>query len=140
MVFLMALTRTCLLPPPLPQQESFKPDLAENMIPSEGVQLKNILSMESTKRNNLFLMDQSTLLTSAGNNVVLLDIETGEARYMAGLDGGGVGAVCPHPDRKHFAVAEKNTVRPLPGQGRGGRGGFRCLFAKAVLSDICRLC
>jgi hypothetical protein len=85
------------------------------MIPTEGVQLRNILSMESTKRNNLFLMDKNTLLTSAGNNVVLLDIETGEAKYMAGLDGGGIGAVCPHPDRKHFAVAEKNMVSSLVG-------------------------
>ena len=95
----------------MPSQETFKPPVAEDMLAPTSVKVGQILSFDSSKRNNLFLMEPNMLMTSAGNNVVFLNMETGEHKYMPGLDGGGVGAISAHPDRNYIAVAEKRLVR-----------------------------
>lgn len=93
------------------QQGNFKVQAPEGSLELESVTLENILGFESHKHNNIHQMESNTLLTSAGNMVVLLDLTTGEQKYLPGLDGGGIGAVCAHPSKTFFAVAEKSTVR-----------------------------
>jgi hypothetical protein len=91
-------------------QENFKVQAPEGSLALESISLDNIISFDSHKNNNIHQIESNLLLTSAGNMVVMLDLLTKEQKYLPGLDGGGIGAVCPHPSRKFFAVAEKSTV------------------------------
>ena len=45
------------------------------------------------KRSNLLLVDEDTLIYSAGNVLVLLKISTREHVYLRTLGGGGIGAI-----------------------------------------------
>ena len=64
---------------------------------------------ESTKRNNLHYLDDSTVIFTVGAMVQTLNLETLEQTYLHGIDGGGVGFVCVHPDKEHFVLGEKGT-------------------------------
>lgn len=63
--------------------------------------------MDTKKRNNIHYVGPGILLFAVGNITELLDLETMSQSYLPGLDGGGIGAVCVHPTRKYFVVAEK---------------------------------
>lgn len=82
------------------------PDL-EVQHPYSFLPLTHILSLESFKRNNIAYIEDDVLVTSAGNAVVFIHLADMSQRYLAGLDGGGIGAFAVHPSRKFLAVAEK---------------------------------
>ncbi|XP_031554688.1 cilia- and flagella-associated protein 44-like isoform X2 [Actinia tenebrosa] len=80
-------------------------------IPDQLITLHHSFGYECTRRSNLHVMDEDTVLFSAGNVVQLLNIKTQEQSYFRTTGGGGIGAIAVHPSRKYFAVAEKG-VKP----------------------------
>uniref|UniRef100_A0A8C4RRV9 Cilia- and flagella-associated protein 44 n=1 Tax=Erpetoichthys calabaricus TaxID=27687 RepID=A0A8C4RRV9_ERPCA len=64
---------------------------------------------DCTKRGNLQLLDDSTLMFVAGNVVVILNLKTKEQKYLRSSSGGGIATVV-HPSKMYFAVAEKGIM------------------------------
>jgi hypothetical protein len=71
--------------------------------------LHHSFGYECQKRNNLVVLDKTTVAFSAGNMVQLLDLSTMEQQYLRSLGGGGIGALAVHPSRQYFAVGEKGS-------------------------------
>ncbi|KAM6319728.1 LOW QUALITY PROTEIN: cilia- and flagella-associated protein 44 [Podargus strigoides] len=76
-------------------------------IPINLLTLKHSFGYDCTRYGNLVPMDSRTLLYIAGNQVVLLDLETESQRYLRSSSGGGIGFITAHPTRQYFAVGEK---------------------------------
>ncbi|XP_038610696.1 cilia- and flagella-associated protein 44 isoform X2 [Tachyglossus aculeatus] len=76
-------------------------------IPHDLLKLIHSFGYESSKRDNLQLLDPRTFLYVAGNQLVILDMKTKEQKYLRSTSGGGIGNIAVHPAKTHFAVAEK---------------------------------
>ncbi|XP_040277654.1 cilia- and flagella-associated protein 44, partial [Bufo bufo] len=76
-------------------------------IPSRVLHLLHSFGYDCTKRANLHLLDDQTLLYVAGAMVIILGLKTQEQQYLRSSSGQGIGAVAVHPSRSYFAVAEK---------------------------------
>ncbi|XP_066455410.1 cilia- and flagella-associated protein 44 isoform X2 [Eleutherodactylus coqui] len=76
-------------------------------IPSGVLRLLYSFGYDCTKRANLHLLDDQTLLFVAGAMVIILGLKTHEQQYLRSSSGQGIGAVAVHPNRSYFAVAEK---------------------------------
>ena len=63
--------------------------------------------MDSYKRYNLQLLDDSTIIFIAGATYQIYNYETKEKRIFFSKDGGGIGSISVHPSHQFFAVAEK---------------------------------
>ena len=48
---------------------------------------------ECTKRSNLHVLDENSVLFSAGNTVEILNLKTQEQKHIRTTGGGGIGAV-----------------------------------------------
>eukprot|EP01063_Lacrimia_lanifica_P008975 TRINITY_DN1602_c0_g1_i1.p1 TRINITY_DN1602_c0_g1~~TRINITY_DN1602_c0_g1_i1.p1 ORF type:complete len:1770 (+),score=916.72 TRINITY_DN1602_c0_g1_i1:89-5398(+) len=70
-------------------------------------QIMNCFSCDFSRLMNIYLLDDETVMTAAGNLVLQKSLKTGRVSWVAGKDGGGVGAVCVHPKKTCYAVAEK---------------------------------
>uniref|UniRef100_A0A803J8E9 Cilia- and flagella-associated protein 44 n=1 Tax=Xenopus tropicalis TaxID=8364 RepID=A0A803J8E9_XENTR len=79
-------------------------------IPSGVLQLLHSFGYDCTKRANLHLLDNQTLLYVAGTTCVILSVKTQEQRYVRSSSGAGIGAVTVHPRKAYFAVAEKGNA------------------------------
>ena len=55
------------------------------------------------------LLDEDVVIFTVGAMVQTLHLATLEQTYLYGIDGEGVGFVCVHPDKTHFALGEKGT-------------------------------
>ena len=62
--------------------------------------MQDLLSLDSQKRNNIQLVDDHTLLTSAGTNVILLDLTTCVPQYISTPVAEGVGALAASADHR----------------------------------------
>lgn len=71
------------------------------------VQLHASIGINSSRRNNMHYLSDTELIYAVGNTLVVLDTTTLEKRTMFGIGRGGIGAICVHPTREVFAVAEK---------------------------------
>jgi WD40 repeat protein len=69
--------------------------------------LHHSFSLEGHTRGNLHILDENTLLTSVGNAVLTIDVNTLDRSYIQGFSGAGIGALCVHPSGKYFAVGDK---------------------------------
>ncbi|XP_053313360.1 cilia- and flagella-associated protein 44 [Spea bombifrons] len=76
-------------------------------IPNNVLQLLHSFGYDCTRRANLHLLDDQTLLYVAGTACVILALKPQGQRYLRSSSGGGVGAIAVHPSKKYFAVAEK---------------------------------
>ncbi|XP_075710812.1 cilia- and flagella-associated protein 44 isoform X1 [Rhinoderma darwinii] len=76
-------------------------------IPRGVLHLLHSFGYDCTKRANLQLLDEQTLLYVAGTTAIILGLKTQEQRYLRSSSGRGIGAVAVHPSRNYFAVAEK---------------------------------
>ncbi|XP_038202030.1 cilia- and flagella-associated protein 44 [Arvicola amphibius] len=81
----------------------------EAKIPLDFLTLQHSFGYDCKKRANLQLLDSSTLLYIAGNQLVLLDFKTREQMYLQSSSGQGIGAIGVHPDKTYFIVAEKGS-------------------------------
>ncbi|KAL3160144.1 hypothetical protein ABBQ32_010913 [Trebouxia sp. C0010 RCD-2024] len=79
-----------------------------NRLSAETMHMQALLSLDSQKRNNIHLLDSNIVLTSAGTNVILLDILTCRPQYLPIPVSGGVGALAASTDSRHFVVGEKS--------------------------------
>jgi hypothetical protein len=70
-------------------------------------QLHASIGINSSRRNNMHYLSDTELIYAVGNTLVVLDTTTLEKRTMFGIGRGGIGAICVHPTREVFAVAEK---------------------------------
>jgi len=69
--------------------------------------LSSVLGFDLHRRHNLLVLDSDTLAVAAGSVVLLLHLPSMTQKHLSTKDGGGVGAIALHPQRTHFAVAEK---------------------------------
>lgn len=65
---------------------------------------------DSLKRYNLWLVDDETVTFAAGISYNFMNFETGKSQIFFSKDGGGIGSVAVHPNRKFYAVAEKGNL------------------------------
>ena len=72
-----------------------------------SIELKHSFGWETQKRNNLHRLGDNKLLSSAGNSLLLLDLDTLEQQFLLGIDMGGIGAITVHPSGNYFAVGER---------------------------------
>jgi hypothetical protein len=70
-------------------------------------QLHASIGANSGRRNNLHYLTDSVLIYAVGNTVVLFDTVSQEKQTLFGIGRGGIGAICVHPTKEVFAVAEK---------------------------------
>ena len=77
----------------------------------ESLTLSHSLGYVCTRRNNLHVLDEKTLLYASGNLLHFLDIDTGNLRFLR--TGGGVTALQVHPKEALFAVAERGSPPTL---------------------------
>lgn len=65
--------------------------------------------MDSYKLYNFRMLDDSTVIYSAGTSYKIHNIHTGEVRLFFSKDGGGIGCIAVDNQRRFFAVAEKGV-------------------------------
>ncbi|KAL1788714.1 cilia-and flagella-associated protein 44 isoform X1 [Sigmodon hispidus] len=81
----------------------------DSEIPLDFLTLAHSFGYDCKKRANLQLLDSSTVLYIAGNQLILLDFKTKEQMYLQSSSGQGIGAIGVHPDKTYFTVAEKGS-------------------------------
>jgi WD40 repeat protein len=69
--------------------------------------LHHSFSLEGQTRGNMHALGDNTILTSVGNAIVTIDVNTMDRSYIQGFSGAGIGALCVHPSGKYFAVGDK---------------------------------
>ncbi|XP_077985504.1 cilia- and flagella-associated protein 44-like isoform X2 [Glandiceps talaboti] len=79
----------------------------ESGLPQNLLSLHHSFGYDCKKRSNLQMLDPNTVIFAAGNIVEILNLQTKEQQYLRTSSGGGIGAIAVHPERTHFAVAEK---------------------------------
>ena len=84
----------------------------EQMEASTSFSLQCALGFDSSKRNNLHLVDDETFIIAVGTAVVFLDLQSLQQRFL--ICPHGIGAVAVHPSRECFAVAEKRSGGTAP--------------------------
>ncbi|KAJ8316119.1 hypothetical protein KUTeg_006133 [Tegillarca granosa] len=83
---------------------------AESGLPEDLLSLQHMFGYDCTKRANLHMLDDRTVIFAAGNLVQILDLQTKEQKYIRSTSGGGIGAITVHPTKKYFVVAEKGDA------------------------------
>ncbi|XP_069058886.1 cilia- and flagella-associated protein 44 isoform X1 [Pleurodeles waltl] len=76
-------------------------------VPTNLLQLVHSFGYNCTKRANLELLDDHTIIYIAGSLVVILNVKTKEHTYLRCCSGGGIGNIAVHYSKHYFAVAEK---------------------------------
>ncbi|GCB72348.1 hypothetical protein scyTo_0006264 [Scyliorhinus torazame] len=79
----------------------------DSEIPEDLLTFSYSFGYDCTRRVNIQLIDEQTILFVAGNRVILMDIKTKEQRNVQSSTGGGIGIVMVHPSGNYFAVGEK---------------------------------
>ena len=82
-------------------------ELADSGISKRNVAFYAVLGNYSYKRYNLHFLTDDIIIWVAGNKYQTYNMATQEFNTFHGRDADGVGSIAVHPDRKHFAVAEK---------------------------------
>jgi hypothetical protein len=84
-----------------------KPELGEWN--RDLVSLEHAVTFDVTKRGNLKMIDEHTVLSVCGSRLLILDVATMSQRFFPSVSGRGVGCVAVHPNRSVFAVGEKGA-------------------------------
>ncbi|XP_053372820.1 cilia- and flagella-associated protein 44-like [Mercenaria mercenaria] len=82
---------------------------SESGLPEDLLTLQHSFGYDCTKRANLHLLNERTVVFAAGNLVQIVDLQTKEQTFIRSTSGGGIGAITVHPSRNYFAVAEKGS-------------------------------
>ncbi|KAJ3275132.1 Cilia- and flagella-associated protein 44 [Terramyces sp. JEL0728] len=67
---------------------------------------------QSHKRSNIHFVEDNIIVSSIGNILVFLDLETVTQYYTQGISNGSIGAICVHPSKRYIAVAENAESEP----------------------------
>ncbi|XP_058517882.1 cilia- and flagella-associated protein 44 isoform X3 [Ochotona princeps] len=81
----------------------------DSSIPLDLLTVVHSFGYDCRKRANLQLLDSSTALYIAGNQLILLNLKTKEQTYLRSSSGEGIGVIGVHPQKTHFTVAEKGS-------------------------------
>ncbi|GFR82702.1 cilia- and flagella-associated protein 44-like [Elysia marginata] len=79
-------------------------------LPLDMLSMQHSYGYDCKKRNNLHLLDETTVVFAAGNMLQILNLKTRSQTYLRSTSGWGIGAICVHPSRKYFAVGEKGEA------------------------------
>ena len=74
---------------------------------SKYLNLRFAFGYNCQKRDNLHVLDESTICFAAGNYVQFFNLKTREQKFLPTLGGAGVGAITVHASRSYIAVGEK---------------------------------
>mmetsp|Transcript_13054 Transcript_13054/g.24383 ORF Transcript_13054/g.24383 Transcript_13054/m.24383 type:complete len:1620 (+) Transcript_13054:1554-6413(+) len=86
-----------------------KNSLSDSAIPRHLARFYWCTGLDEAKRNNVQILSSHELILSIGSTYQLWDIKTGARRIFFNSDGGGIGAITVHPEKKYFAVGEKGA-------------------------------
>ncbi|GAB1602868.1 cilia- and flagella-associated protein 44-like [Argonauta hians] len=90
------------------EELKYKPFVTEESgLPQNMLQLKYSLGYDCTRRSNLCLIDNDTLMFATGNLLTIINIKTRERNFIMSTSVGGISAIQMHPSRHYCAVAEK---------------------------------
>ncbi|XP_007453209.1 PREDICTED: WD repeat-containing protein 52, partial [Lipotes vexillifer] len=81
----------------------------DSNIPLDLLTLVHSFGYDCRKRANLQLLDSNMVLYVAGNQLILLNLETKEQTYLRSSSGRGIGVIGVHPQKTYFTVAEKGV-------------------------------
>lgn len=84
------------------------PPLWKNELPRDKQALYHIFGMDSS-RLDAIMLNEYEILYIAGNAVIQFHTLNKRRKYIIGIDGGGIGCMVLHPDRKHLFVGELGT-------------------------------
>lgn len=73
------------------------------------LQFHELFGYDSLKKYNLNLLDDKNLIFIAGTSYVIFNMETRLSKKYFTKDGGGIGSIAVHPEKKYFAVCEKGN-------------------------------
>ncbi|XP_045707454.1 cilia- and flagella-associated protein 44 [Phyllostomus hastatus] len=79
----------------------------DSNIPLDLLILVHSFGYDCKKRANLQLLDSSTCMYIAGNQLILLNLKTKQQIYLRSSSSRGIGVIGVHPDKTYFTVAEK---------------------------------
>ena len=79
--------------------EQFKRSEAVQDLGREVSGLWHNFGYDLTRKNNLCLIEDGTVIYAMGNSVVFESTTDGSRKYLDGLDVGGVGCVTVHPKK-----------------------------------------
>ena len=82
------------------------------LLPADTLSLHHSFGFNSSKRYNLYFLDDNTLITSTGNALIIINLKKMEQKYVLGLRDGSIGSIAVDPRRKYVAVGEVNRVSP----------------------------
>lgn len=75
---------------------------------------KFIAGLRVEVRQNLFFLNDNTVVYPAGHNVVVFNTEEKTQRYIAGIEGSvGISAQAVSPSKKYLAVCERSEKAPV---------------------------
>ncbi|CAM4893268.1 unnamed protein product [Rotaria socialis] len=105
-------------PPRLPDTFYYDPErITAKPISTNGkIFPENTLSMfrsfayDCNKRGNLHILDNKTIMFVAGSVVELIDLPSGQHKYIRTTGGYSIGALIVHPSRHYFAIGEKGHM------------------------------
>ncbi|ORX54869.1 WD40 repeat-like protein [Piromyces finnis] len=93
--------------------KELKPKMEFKQVAENLSEIVYIFGFESEKLNNLYFLNDTSVITAIGNYVNIIDINTLEHKYIPGIKNGGIGAIAVHPSLKFFAIAEKVENDPF---------------------------
>ena len=79
----------------------------ESSIPESVVELDGFFGHDSFKRYNVRVLDRDNIIYTSGISYTIYNHFTKDKKVFYSRDKGGVAAIAVHPDKTHFAVAEK---------------------------------
>jgi len=65
----------------------------------DSIALHYAYGYDSSRRCNLFFIEDNRIIYATSSSVVLENVVTGTREFVLGIDEGGVGAVAVHPSR-----------------------------------------
>ena len=65
----------------------------------ECLALHHTFGVDTTKRGNLYMIENEKIIYATSNAVVFEDVKSGTKKFLMGIDEGGVGCVAVHPSR-----------------------------------------
>lgn len=84
-----------------------------SQIAPNALKMQGLLSLDSQKRNNIHPLGTSKVLTSAGTNVIVLDLTTSLPEYIATPIQGGIGALTASADGRYAPNAYCLSQMPM---------------------------
>ncbi|CAF1167075.1 unnamed protein product, partial [Adineta ricciae] len=82
----------------------------EKNFPQNTLSMYRSFGYDCNKRGNLYVLDNKTVMFVAGCILELIDLSTGEHKYIRTVGGYSIGALIVHSSRRYFAVGEKGHL------------------------------